>query len=242
MQKALEKIYYHLPLFIQNIGITAFGWHWYKRRFGGIFKVELEKCKAREFWTEQQWNDYQTSLLRKVLVHSFKTVPYFTKLFSTIGLKENNLSSFSLSDLKTIPLLQKDTFRNIGQTELLSASLEPKGEFYSSSGSTGTPTRTLYSLRMHQQYYAIFEARINNWAGINYKVPRGVIGGRRIIREGDSEGPFYRYNFIEKQTYFSAYHISAKTVADYLEGMVQHKVEYMTGYASGNFFLARFLN
>src|SRR4030095_9846918 len=50
----------------------------------------------------------------------------------------------------------------------------------------------------------------------------------------------YRYNFFEKQVYFSAYHISEKNSANYLKGMTHHHIEYMTGYAMSNFFLARF--
>ena len=70
---------------------------------------------------------------------------------------------------------------------------------------------------------------------------RGVIGGRRIIKDGVAKGPYYRYNYVEKQTYFSAYHLSKDTVADYLDGMIKNKVEYMTGYAMSNYFLARFI-
>jgi phenylacetate-CoA ligase len=99
----------------------------------------------------------------------------------------------------------------------------------------------MYSKKMHQRYFALFERYINNWAGLDYKVPRGVIGGRRIIQEGESSGPYYRYNYIEKQTYFSAYHISESTVKNYLEGIIKNKVEYMTGYASANYFLAKFI-
>jgi phenylacetate-CoA ligase len=94
---------------------------------------------------------------------------------------------------------------------------------------------------MHQTYYAIFEARVLYWAGLDYKVARGVIGGRRIIRDGDAKGPYYRYNIVEKQTYLSAYHLSPKTVENYVEGIKKHKVKYLTGYASANYFLARFI-
>ena len=44
----------------------------------------------------------------------------------------------------------------------------------------------------------------------------------------------------KKQVYFSAYHISAKNAAGYLEGIQKYKPDYMTGYAMSNFLLARF--
>jgi phenylacetate-CoA ligase len=241
MINKIQKLYYHLPVSIQNIGITLFGFHWYRRRFGGVFKFELKKCIEREFYSMEQWDNFQVSILRKLLAHSFETVPYYKNLFSSIGLTREQLDRFELIDLKKLPYLEKNSFRLLGQTDLLSNELEPNGEFYGSSGSTGTPTKTRYSLRMHQTYFSIFESRLNYWAGIDYKVPRGVIGGRRIIREGISKGPFYRYNHIEKQVYFSAYHISRETAQEYITGMLKHKIEYLTGYASANYILARFI-
>ena len=47
--------------------------------------------------------------------------------------------------------------------------------------------------------------------------------------------------FFEKHVYFSAYHINAGNAADYVKGMKKYGVEYMTGYAMSNFFLARFI-
>lgn len=241
MKQSLEGLYHKLPLPLQNLAITAFGYKWYKRRFGGIFKQELQECLKRDKYTSVQWKNYQERKLQELLIHANKTVPYYAKLFAQLGLTNKDLSTFSIERLKELPFLEKQTFREIGTTELLSTQLEPNGEFLFSSGSTGTPTQTRYSTAMHQRYFAIFERSINYCAGIDYKVPRGVIGGRRIIREGVSKGPYYRYNSIEKQTYFSAYHISAKTAVNYLEGMIKNGVEYMTGYASANYFLARFI-
>jgi phenylacetate-CoA ligase len=67
-----------------------------------------------------------------------------------------------------------------------------------------------------------------------------MIGGRRILSTSKNRAPFYRYNYFEKQVYFSAYHISKQNAGDYLQGINQYKVQYMTGYAMSNFFLARF--
>jgi phenylacetate-CoA ligase len=241
MKALLEKIYYSLPLSLQNLAITAFGYTWYKRRFGGIFHKELKACMEREQYSKTEWETYQTLELRKLMLHALKTVPYYQTLFNKLGINASIIESFTLTDLTRLPFLEKQTYRNLGTTDLMSLYPEPEGQFLYSSGSTGTPTQTRYSLRMHQKYFAIFESRLNYWAGIDYKVPRGVIGGRRIIKDGLANPPFYRYNYIEKQTYFSAYHISKETVGNYVEGMIKNKVEYMTGYASANYFLARFI-
>jgi phenylacetate-CoA ligase len=72
-------------------------------------------------------------------------------------------------------------------------------------------------------------------------MPRGMIGGRRIILDPNSKGPFHRYNFAEKQIYFSAYHISPRNTKKYAEALKKRPVSYMTGYAVSNFTLAKFL-
>lgn len=236
-----ELIYYNSPVFLQNLELSLFGINWYNRRYGGIFKKELEEALKREYYSSQQWQNYREHQLRSLLTHAYDTVPYYKELLAKTGFSRAQLEEFGIKNIDKLPILDKETFRKNGTGRLLSEKREPFGIFLSSSGSTGTPTKTFYSRRMHQKYFAIFESRVYNWAGIDYKTPRGMIGGRKIIKNGLSEGPYYRYNIVEKQTYFSAYHISANTISDYLHGMIRNKVEYMTGYASSNYFLARFI-
>jgi len=235
------KIYPNLPIPLQNLAITAYGYSWQRRRFSGIFEQELQQFKAREQFDHQQFASYQTTALRRLLIHAFESVPYYHKLFKTLGFNKTTLQQFELADLIKIPLLEKNTLRQIGTTDLIATKREPGGQFFGSSGSTGTPIQVLFSSPMHQRWSAGFEARIRHWAGLTRYDPRGMIGGRRVVPEGIDDRPFYRYNFAEKQTYFSAYHISASNVPDYLEGMKKHKVSYMNGYAMSNYFLARFI-
>jgi len=243
MGKIITNIYKFTPSWFQNIGISIYGYYWKKRRFGGIFEHELIEFKKRENYSLDQWTNYQTRELRKLLLHAYNTVPYYSQLFRSIGLtKEFIINSFEIQDLKKIPPLTKEILRKYGTTTLLSTMKEKGGVFLSSSGSTGTPTKIYFSKIMHQRYAAAAEARSRNWAGINRFNARGMIGGRRVVPDGISKGPFYRYNFIEKQVYFSAYHISAKTAIDYVDAIRKYKLDYMTGYAMSNYFLARFFD
>lgn len=237
-----QKIYSysHSPTFLQNVMISGYGYSWKKRRFGGVFELELKGFKEREEFSEQQWHDYTTHHLRKLLVHALETVPFYQQSFQKAGIGFPDISRFELADLSRLPFLEKNDLRVFGKSSLISRKLEKGGEFFASSGSTGTPTQILFSHPMHQRWSAGFEARIRHWAGVDRFTPRGMIGGRRVVPEGSANPPFYRYNYFEKQVYFSAYHISANHAQDYLHGMTQHGVQYMTGYAMSNFFLARF--
>ncbi len=194
----------------------------------------------REFYTQDQWKEYQTKELRKLLIYAFDTVPYYHRVYKAAGFKREDFLHFNMHDLKALPYLEKDDLRKYGKTELLS-STRKKGRFYASSGSTGTPVSIYISKEFHRKWSAAYERRVRNWAGVNYKMSRGMIGGRRIISKTNPKAPFYRYNSAEKQTYFSAYNISEKNAHNYLKGIINHKVDYMVGYAMSNYFLADFI-
>ena len=230
----------HSPLWMQNLLISAYGYQWKQRRFGGVFKEEYLKAKERENFTTDQWHTYQNEQLQKILLHAYEHVPYYKTSFKKYGINDEALKKISTETLSQLPVLSKEDLRRYGTNSLLADKKEKSGEFFASSGSTGTPTKILFTHAMHQRWMALFELRVRNWAGVSSFIPRGMIGGRRVLPNAENKPPFYRYNFLEKQVYFSAYHISTRNAANYLEGIKQHHLEYMTGYAMSNFFLASF--
>jgi len=240
MKKITDKIYAKSPVALQNVIISTYGYYWKNRRLGKEFKQQLEEFKKREKFTKKEWEQYQTIELRKLLIHAFKTVPFYTDKYKKAGFALADFENFKLSDLSKLPYLEKEELRKFGKTTLLS-SVRKKGKFYSSSGSTGTPISVYFSKKFHQIWNAAYEVRVRNWAGVNYKMARGMIGGRRILPDAQVKPPFYRYNAAEKQTYFSAYHLSEKTTPNYVEGLVKNKVEYMVGYAMSIYMLADFI-
>jgi phenylacetate-CoA ligase len=112
---------------------------------------------------------------------------------------------------------------------------------YSSSGSTGTPIRAICTKGGQQRFAAAREARSYRWAGTSILRPRAMLGGQPVVPEGHARPPYYRYNFAERQVYFSAYHISPETVADYVRGFNRYEPESITGYAFSQFLVARMM-
>lgn len=234
------NIYNNSPVWLQNLLVSAYGLQWKKRRFGGVFPGAYKAAKERENFTTDQWQQYVQQQLQNILLHAFEHVPFYNESFKANGLTAEIIKKITPETIAQLPILSKEQLRKHGTTTLLANNKEKHGEFFASSGSTGTPTQILFSHAMHQRWMAIFEARVRNWAGVNSFEPRGMIGGRRVLADAANKPPFYRYNYFEKQVYFSAYHISKQNATDYLHGMQKHHVHYMTGYAMSNFFLARF--
>lgn len=207
---------------------------------GKGFKEELLNWKKREDYSYDDWIVYQTKELQKLLIHAFDTVPFYHNTYLKAGFKREDFLNFQLKDLKSLPYLEKDDLRKHGKTELLSNSRE-KGQFYASSGSTGKPISVFMSREFQRKWNAAYEARVRNWAGVDYTMARGMIGGRKILKDASSAPPYHRYNRAEKQTYFSAYHISEDNVLAYAKAFEEHKIDYIVGYAMSNYFLAELL-
>src|SRR5438093_1591230 len=106
-----DHIYPKLPVPFQNAAISAFGLQWYYRRFGGIFKESYKGFREREAFSFQQWRDYQTEQMRKLLLHAHTTVPYYKQTLKQAGFTETTLAKFELEQLTQIPVLEKDTLR-----------------------------------------------------------------------------------------------------------------------------------
>ncbi len=199
---------------------------------------KIKEFESHEKFSDKQWVDYQTAELRKLLIHAFTTVSFYNTLYKKHGFTLQDLKFFELEDLQKLPYLEKEDLRKFGTTTLLS-NKRKRGEFYSSSGSTGTPIQIYFSKKFHQTWSALYEVRVRNWAGVNYKMPRAMIGGRRVILDTKTNPPYYRYNWAESQSYFSAYHISDITAKDYVLGLQKSKARYLVGYAMSIYLLAQ---
>ena len=89
------------------MAVSAYGYQWQQRRFGGCFEKELIGFKDRELFDDAAWHRYQRNALRDILVHSFEQVPYYYAAFKKIGLHLSELTRFDTSDLGKLPALRK---------------------------------------------------------------------------------------------------------------------------------------
>jgi phenylacetate-CoA ligase len=236
-----DRIYAQSPVWLQNFGVTLYGLSWWWKRYGGRFPLAVKEFAARDRYSADEWRSYQTRVMREVLVQANRNVPSDQQVFGEIGITEKDLACFDLDDLDKLPLLSKETMRQQPERFIAGNVKQKRLQTYLTSGTTGTPLAIKYSAEMHQVWTAIYEVRCRQWAGVNYKMSRAMIGGRLVVPEAESKPPFWRVNLAERQLYMSAFHISAANTPAYVEELNRFRPDYLVGYASGHFFLARFI-
>ena len=153
-----------------------------------------------------------------------------------------DLARLDAAGLAALPVTSKHDLRRDPDAFVASAvRRRERLHRYSTSGSTGTPITAICTSDAHRRFLAARDVRSFGWAGASIRFPRAMVGGRMVVPRADSAGPFHRYNFAERQVYFSAYHISPSHVPAYVQGFNRYRPRLLTGYAHSYFFLARMM-
>jgi phenylacetate-CoA ligase len=234
--------YRHSPVWLQNVGITLYGVQYRRERLGGAFGRYVDDFRERETLTRQGFEDGVLDSLRALLTRAAAEVPYYRGRWAEAGISQSRLARFEISDLCSLPITPKRAVRDNPES-FLAASAGPPARLhhYFTSGSTGTPITVYCSSDDHRRFIAAREARSFAWAGASVRMPRSMIGGRMILPRHDAPPPYYRWNWAERQVYFSGYHISRAHAPNYVEGLNRYHPELLTGYANAHYQLARFM-
>lgn len=243
MAHYLEKIYPFVPIPIQNLGISLYGLAWRHERLGGDFGKYVTGFQKRSGWTAERMQGYVAGELQRVLIRAYKEVPYYKKAWASVGVTLYDLDRMTVEGLSKLPITSKSDLRAAPDAFVASCALAGgKLHRYHSSGSTGTPITSICSAEDHRRFIAAREARSFNWAGSTIHASRAMIGGRMVVPRGVAQPPFHRYNWAERQAYFSAYHIAPAHVPDYVKAFNTHQPRLLTGYANSYYQLARMMN
>lgn len=231
-----ERIYRRLPVWAQHAAVSAYGLRWHRLRFGPGYERELEGFLERERFDAETWQRWQEKRLREVLTVAADRVPYYRERWSA-GEKR----AARAGRLAALPTLGKDPVRADAEA-FVRADRPRRGRLvFLTSGSTGTPAASIWTVAELRRSMALREARSARWAGTSFARPRATFSGRIVEPDPASPGPFYRWNRVERQVYFSAFHLSDENAPAYARALRRHRIEWLTGYAVSWTLLARFI-
>ncbi len=231
-----DSLYTKLPVWTQHAAVTAYGLYWRQLRFGNGYPQFIQQYQARERYTKKQWQAWQVEQLKNLLPVCVNYVSHYRDHW-TDAQKRAALTG----DLSALPLLEKDAIR-ANPKAFLHEDMHPSNpQVFLTSGSTGTPISCYYTIPELRQSMALREVRSARWAGVSFQQARATFSGRMVEPNPDSKGPFYRFNWAEKQVYFSPFHLRPDTASFYLRALEKHHVRWLTGYAVSYYLLAKFI-
>jgi len=200
----------------------------------------------RELWQRQKAESgKQTEESRKQKVESRNpsdpqpsTINHSNSQLSTLN---HQPSTINPSDLRSWPVLKKESVRSNPRAFLAEDCNPRKMWCEHTSGSTGTPLTLWQSRQTLQSWYALFEARWRRWYGLSRYDRWAILGGQLVTPVSQANPPYWVWNAGLNQLYLSSYHLSEQSVKDYVRALRDHGVTYIWGYASALSTLARFV-
>lgn len=244
MNEHFHQFFRLLPANLQQYGIDLLGWYQARQRFGPIFEEMQQEYTERERWPADRMMDFVEARLRRQLKLAYISVPYYRRIFSEYGITAQMIDTFTIDDLKKLPLLEKAVVRSDPGILLTEEARRKPGAFFHiyTSGTAGKRIRIYVDAAMHQHTGGVREARSLRWANVSYHQPRTVIGGRKVVSANNSYPPFWRHNRWEQQLYLSVFHIAPDNIKAFTDKLNIFKPSVMMGYSSGHYFLAQLIN
>ena len=125
------------PLTVRYI---VYPWYNFVQGLKGYKNEKYHKELMESQWfTPSQLAELQEKKLRVLLEHAYKNVPYYRKVFDTLGLKPRDIKD--KEDLDKLPLLKKDYIRENPSAFLAKNISKKEFKTVSTSGTTGAPLK-----------------------------------------------------------------------------------------------------
>lgn len=204
----------------------------------GVSKEWKLMSKAEHF-SETQLLELQNQRLQALINHCYAHVPYYKKLFDSLGLKPEDIKT--RDDLKKLPVLTKQMVRD-HYDELIADNIsEYKAQNGSTGGSTGTPLKFKKDVQTWNMAWAS-SFRAWEWYGFHLGEKMFTLGGNSLVKKtrGVSTKDIFD-KVIMRNLKRSSGDVSDEAMQGHYEAFMQYKPTAMRGYASSMVIFARYI-
>ena len=184
-----------------------------------------------QHWSRGRLEAYQDEMLRRLIQHAGKHVPYYRDLFREIGLDPQLFRG--REDMHKIPLLDKEIVRT-RQKELIADNAEKFGIVWeSTSGSTGTPLRLIVD-RGARSNKLVALIRSYQWAG--YTLGKKTFSLQSYyLKDADFE-----YNRLYRVLRFDSNRLKRESAIGVIKVLQKFKPKFFMGFPFDLLMLSRF--
>ena len=241
MNNILKRAYDALPAPLQSMILGGYSALLNRERYGGRFQEYCALMEKRQWLSRDDLISCQDEEVRRLVSHSYETVPYYRKLFDDRGLKPADIRG--CGDLVKLPVLTREDIKKNFKALVSSAVASRSLRGGHTSGTTGSPLEVLYDPAAVTMTYAALD-RQYKWAGCRL----GRDGDRVVVARGNvivplaqARPPFWRTNRSLNQLLLSSFHMSSRNLAEYFRAIGDFAPAVLDGYPSTLYILAKYL-
>lgn len=230
-----EEIYLRSPRHLQTLLANAASIGVWRNRYGPDFPSLLRDYEARDGWGPEEYSAFSQARRTLALSRAART-PFYQQVFREMGAHWTEL--VPQDAFAQIPITDKQSLRDHPEAFRPRPPLDTDA-LVRTSGTTGVPTELLKHRRAVEEQWAVWW-RYRRWHGIGLNSRCALFAGRRIMRD-DQTAPYWRHNYVGRETRFSTYHISQETAPLYVRQINNEGIGWIHGFSSAIANLARFV-
>lgn len=201
--------------------------------------IKLRSTFERTQWfTPEEQTLYQERLLRRIVEHAYRYIPYYQNLFDHIRLKPHDIRR--LSDLNKIPILTKEILSARFKTLEATNSRAFRPQVLSTSGSTGRRIEFLVD-RPSNILEFVYYWRHWNWAGYRLGAPFAEFSSIFFLQGGEKSRLASHHQRLTNRLLLNSLSMSHATVRDYVRAIRKHRPLFLKGLPSVLYYFSLFL-
>lgn len=225
----LDRVYSRSPVWMQNMFCSAYGLRLVRTRYGSDYKEIEKQVFARDTMSADEMHHFKSARLRGIVERAAEQVPYYRRLFRTIGLDPRSIRS--IEDLAQIPVLSKRQVQERIADFCSDDRSRMRIHMAHTSGTTGTGLVFPMTIQAEQEQWAVWW-RYRLRFGIDRSTWYAHFYGRGVVSPSQTRPPFWRVNRPGRQILFSGYHMSDRFLPYYIEELNRCRPPWIQGYPS----------
>ena len=223
--KALQKIYYSIPLPLMAVALNLRAYPLSRLRYSKETFKHLDVLMERDTWNREKLRSFveeQQEIIRK----TSESIPFYEK----IAKKSSSINDF--------PILTREEVKR-HSSDMVTTNKESLIKVFT-SGSSGSGLTVYYNNDTYLLYWA-YMMKHKLWANVNPRDWRLTFFGARVVPLERNTTPFWIKNIFDKQYLISIFHISDDNSAHYIKFLEDHQGMVLEGFPTVLYLIARYV-
>lgn len=232
MAGIIEKIYANSPHYLQNLIVTLYNILSYRKRYSKKYYQFLEHYNANSNLSLEDLLNIQKEKYSQFIQYALSNSKFYKSRYANI------LNPEKIENITNLPLVNKELLR----TNIDNVNTIDKNSGYSAKtgGTTGKSLEVLYTSEDMQERFAILD-NFRNKFGYKLGKKTAWFSGKNLLSQQDvKKNRFWKTDYLYKVRYYSTFHIHEKYLRFYLKNLIYHKPEFMVGFPSTMYEIAKY--
>ena len=227
-----NTIYQKSPHVLQNILISLFNIIEYKKRYGGKYTAFRKIAKDNSSLSLIELQKIQNEKFIRFIIWASHHSPFYKDKFAGLKLPD------SVSAITQLPLISKEDFKkNINAVHTIKRN---EGLVAKTGGTTGVSMEVVYTPENMQERFAMLD-HFRSQFGYQLGKKTAWFSGKSLLNNYDiKNNRFWKTDHVHKVRYYSTFHIKEEFLKFYVEDLITFQPQYLVGYPSTLFEIAKY--